>query len=314
MGETTPGQPGNEAAGPDGADGYWFTPMPIYLLEAVYDDTSPVNAPAAMLWAHLHRNYAWRKRVFPSHATLAKETGQSDSAVRRQMFALRDIGAIDWGANYGPKGRSSNEYALAPRRPFEFDRGIVPPVTVKNDGHCEVTAKNDGGVEVIFERHPTVKNERVVESTVELESTLSPRVPRQTHERTPATPVDEREITADASNDDTAKVVEAWAAARGTRRNPAAEDKLRESAAEFLAANWSIPDLIALAEDMARKYPTGTDLAKHEPFWRPTRAAPVAETCDRCCNSLPYSGWVEIHNPVTGTEKLVRCDHTPSAA
>lgn len=300
-------QPDNEPDGSRDTDGYWFTPMPIYLLEAVFDDASPVNAPAAMLWAHLHRNYAWRKRVFPSHATLAKETGQSDSAVRRQMFALRDVGAIDWGANYGPKGRSSNEYALAPRRPFEFDRGTVPTVTVKNGGHPEVTVKNDGGVGFISAGNPTVKNERVVESTEDLESTLSPADPQAS----PAAPVDERENDAHA---DTAKVSDAWAAARAGRRNPDAEMEVRASAAKLLAVGWSIPDLIALAEDMARSKPGYKDLAKHEPFWQPIRAAPAAETCDRCRDSLPYPGWIETVNPITKADKLVPCDHSAAPA
>lgn len=177
---------------PGTGEGYWFTPVPVYLLDAALDPKSPVNGPAVVLWSHLHRNYAWRHRVFPSHATLAKETGQSESAVRRQMLALRKAGAIDWGANYGPKGRSSNEYALAPRQPFEFDRPTAQPVTVKNERHPEVTVKNDGGVEVKNERHPTVKNERVVESTEELK-TLSPRLPQQTAPELPAAS-DEREI------------------------------------------------------------------------------------------------------------------------
>lgn len=194
-------QPGNRPA-----SGYWFTPLPVYLLDAAIDPDSPVNGSAVVLWAHLHRHYAWRKRVFPSHATLAAETGQSDSAIRRQMLALREIGAIDWGANYGPKGRSSNEYALAPVKPFEFDRGTVPPVTVKNERHHPVTVKNDGGVEVISDRHPPFKNERVIESTEELE-TLSPRLPQQTVE-------DERETIADA-NKSTNRLTAAQKAVRG---------------------------------------------------------------------------------------------------
>jgi hypothetical protein len=127
----------------------------------------------------------------------------------------------------------------------------------------------------------------------------------------PIAPVDEREIDVHA---DTTKVSEAWAAARGRGRNPEAEAKVRVSAAKLLAADWSIPDLIALAEDMARAKPSYTDLAKHEPYWLPTRAAPITETCGRCCDSLPYPGWVEITNPVTGTDKIVRCDHAQTAA
>jgi hypothetical protein len=160
-------------AGTPTDSGYWFTPMPIYLLEATFDPASPVNGSAAMLWAYLHRHYAWRKRVFPSYATLGRETDQSESAVKRQLKALKEVGALNWGANYGPKGRSSNEYALAPHRPFEFDRGTAPSVEVRNDLHRPVEARNDPGVKVISDPNPQVKNDLGVKSTVELETTTS---------------------------------------------------------------------------------------------------------------------------------------------
>lgn len=158
----------DQPSAPGGA-GYWFTPVPIYLIEASIDPESPVNGPAIVLWAHLHRHYAWRRRMFPAHSTLAKETGQSDSAVRRQLNALRDAGALTWGANYSQRGRSSNDYALALQTPFDFDR----EVTVKNDSHPPVTVKSDGGVEVKSDGHPTVKNERVVEEHRVSEDSLS---------------------------------------------------------------------------------------------------------------------------------------------
>lgn len=83
-----------------------------------------------------------------------------------------------------------------------------------------------------------------------------------------------RETFAALDNDDAAKVVEAWIAARGRGRNPVFEQAVRESAALLLAAEWSIPDLVALAEDMARRQPTYSDLARHEPHW----VRPVAHT------------------------------------
>ncbi|WP_035796443.1 helix-turn-helix domain-containing protein [Kitasatospora mediocidica] len=162
-----------EGALPAGG-GYWFTPLPVYLLEAVFDPASPVNAPAAMLWAHIHRNYAWRRRVFPSYAKLAEETGQSESAVKRQLTALKAAGALTWGATYGVKGRSSNEYALAPMKPFDFDRAVE----VKSDPHPPVQVRNDLGVEVKNEPYPQVKNDLGVKNTVELENTSSSRMPK----------------------------------------------------------------------------------------------------------------------------------------
>jgi hypothetical protein len=177
-----------------GGGGYWFTPLPVYLLEAVFSEASPVNAPAAMLWAHIHRNYAWRRRVFPSYATLAEETGQSESAVKRQLSALKAAGALTWGATYGSKGRSSNEYALAPMKPFDFDRAVE----VKSDPHPPVQVKNDLGVEVKNEPYPQVKNDLGVKNTVEVRAPLSPHLPKQRQEAPTAS--DERETTATPTN------------------------------------------------------------------------------------------------------------------
>lgn len=120
------------------------------------------------------------------------------------------------------------------------------------------------------------------------ESSLSPSVVADPS-ATAATGEDEREIIAalpkDNGNDDPAKVAAAWTLARGRGRNPAAEQKVADSAALLLGVGWSIPDVISLAEDMARKYPTGTDLAVHEGHWvRPTtgRGSGMPDWCTRC--------------------------------
>jgi len=122
-----------------------------------------------------------------------------------------------------------------------------------------------------------------------LSSTLASVIPEPR-----AVPDEKREIIAalPKDNDDAAKVVEAWLAARGRGRNPAAEANVRKSASEFLAADWSIPDLIALAEDMGRRQPTYSDLTKHEPHWvRPaSKSAPAASsatTCWTCTRPTP---------------------------
>lgn len=258
-----------EGARPAG-DGYWFTPMPVYLVNAVFNSASPVNAPAAMLWAHIHRHYAWRRRVFPSYATLAEETGQSESAVKRQLSALKAAGAINWGATYGTKGRSSNEYALAPVKPFDFDR----QVEVKNDPHHPVEVRNDPGVQVKSDPNPQVKNDLGVKNTDEVRAPLSPRVPKQPHPEPSAAPK-ERENPAPPTNDHAQQVSAAWTAARGGRRNPAAERQVAASAAELLGAGWTVDDLIALAQDMAAKYPTGRDLTRHADYWQPPKPAAV---------------------------------------
>jgi hypothetical protein len=114
------------------------------------------------------------------------------------MNALREVGAIDWGANYGAKGRSSNEYALAPHRPFKFDRETVPPVTAKNERHRPVTVRNEGHPTVISDRNPPFKNDRVVESTDVVESTGELETPLSSSAQPDppepaAAPVEERE-------------------------------------------------------------------------------------------------------------------------
>lgn len=176
------GDSDDQPPAPGGA-GYWFTPVPIYLIELSFNAESSVNGSAVMLWSHLHRHYAWRKRMFPSYATLAKETGQSESAVKRQLIALREAGALDWSPNYSQRGRSSNDYALAPVRPFEFDRDLAKAVEVKNELHRPVEVKNDPGVKVKSDRHPQFKNDPVVEEHRVKEDSLSSQVPQQQRER-----------------------------------------------------------------------------------------------------------------------------------
>jgi hypothetical protein len=285
---------GDDPAGALPASGaYWFTPMPVYLVEAVFDPASPVNAPAGMLWAHIHRHYAWRRRVFPSYATLAEETGQSESAVKRQMAALRQAGALTWGATYGAKGRSSNEYALAPMKPFDFDRATTSAVQVKSDPHPPVQVKNDPGVEVKSDPYPQVKNDLGVKNTEEVRTPLSARLPKQTRKPAPA-PSQERETPATPTNDQAQQVTAAWQAARGVRRNPAAERQIAAGAVELLTADWPLADVIALAQDMAAKYPTGRDLTRHADHWQPPKptltvvpANALPEPCTRCESSHP---------------------------
>lgn len=135
--------------------------------------------------------------------------------------------------------------------------------------------------------------------------TLSPPPPRQ------APVTDERETFAKAMNDDTAKVAEAWSAARGGRRNSASEEQVRCSAASLLAVGWSIPDLIALAEDMAAKYPKGTDLTVHERHWsagQPTAVVRLAKWCG--CGGNPvaeFNGRFRTHNGLANGQPCLIC-------
>jgi hypothetical protein len=284
--------------------------MPIYLLEATFNPDSPVNGPAAMLWAHLHRNYAWRKRVFPSYATLARETDQSESAVKRQMAALKQVGAIEWGANYGPKGRSSNEYALAPVKPFAFDRNIGSSVEVKNDLHQPVEVKNEPGVEVISDTNPQVKNDLGVESTEELEISLSS--PLSTDPAgPPATDTDEREIPADAQ-----KIANAWADAKGLRA-PRTEKTIAADAQTLLDAGADLDHLCRVAVWMAAVGYSDLERAMtHKGAPKPIhqqRASPGLETCDRC-RDQGRPGWIDYTDETTGRDKTTRCTHASEQA
>lgn len=284
-----------EGARPAGR-GYWFTPLPTYLLDAVYDPGSPVNAPAAMLWAHLHRHYAWRERIFPSCATLAKETGQGERTVQRLLQALKDAGAITWGATFSSKGRSSNEYALAPIRPFDFDRAPSEAVTAKNGGHPPVPAKSGGYHPAKSGGHPYAKNGGVIESSSYLESTedlsLRPAVPKP--RAAAAAPAGEREKPAkahkptaaartpqpDADIDGPAHVLAAYEEALGAKALNGTRSKLLADAAELLTTRplWWVTDR---ARELSRY---GVDLAKHaamskapvtrKPATRPTGLPP----------------------------------------
>jgi hypothetical protein len=137
--------------------------------------------------------------------------------------------------------------------------------------------------------------------------TLSPPGLHPASPEPPAAP-GERETFAKAMNDDTAKVAEAWSLARGGRRNSASEEKVRASAASLLAVGWLIPDLIALAEDMAAKYPAGTDLTKHEAHWTPGQKPIPVRLRPWCgCGGNPaaeFNGKFRTHN---GTAKGQPC-------
>lgn len=260
---------GTRAAG----NGYWFTPMPVYLLDAVFAPDSPVNAPAVVLWAHIHRHYAWRERVFPSYARLAEETGQSESAVKRQLNMLKAAGAITWGAAYRARGRSSNEYALAPTEPFRFDREVAPPVQVKSDLHSPVQVTSEPPVEVKSDPYPQVKNDLGVESSSYLESTdesLSPSVPTQravssdgANERETSSPIDNPTTTTPLAAPDTPadRIIAAYTTVLGRPVLTRTRTALHQQATEALDAGYPEEWLTGRARELAAH--GWSDLAKH---------------------------------------------------
>jgi hypothetical protein len=219
-----------------------------------------------MLWAHVHRHYAWRERVFPSYARIAEETGQSESAVKRQLNALKAVGAITWGATYGARGRSSNSYALAVVEPFRFDRDTAGLVQVKNDLHPSVQVKNEPPVQVKSDRHPQVKNDLGVKSSSYLESTDESLSPPPSPELGPATPEasSERETIAAPDNHDTDTAVAVVAAYTQALHRPvttSTRTNLHQQATQLLADGFPSWWLADRARELAGH--GWTDLAKH---------------------------------------------------
>lgn len=99
-----------------GADEGAPTPLPTYLLDAVYAPDSPVNASAAVLWAYLYQRSRGRQ-ISASFSTLAGETGQGERTVRRLVQKLKDAGAIRVRRSE-VDGQESTEYVLAVEAPF----------------------------------------------------------------------------------------------------------------------------------------------------------------------------------------------------
>jgi hypothetical protein len=314
-----------EGARPAG-NGYWFTPLPLYLLEAVYNPNSPVNAPAAMLWAHIHRHYAWRQRVFPSYATLADETSQSESAVKRQLKALREVGALDWGAGYGRSGRTSNEYALAPYQPFQFDRDVTKSVQVKNDPYPGVQVKNDQGVQVKSEPHRQVKNDLGVKNTGKERSLSHPtdhsgpaRAPSAEREK-PTVPSQDRDGSVTKATGPAAAVAAAWSQARGGHRVRSTEQAITAQAVQLLADGWTVGHLTAVAAWMAGRHYTDLERAVTHPQAPadPSAAQPaqgasaLPEWCGQCDGPEVARRWIDTE---AGMMRCQECNpHSPRFA
>ena len=255
----------------------------------LYGTGVSLQAVAAYGW--LHGKYGWLPKINPSYATLAEELGVSRGSVITYFKELIKVGAVRVTAG-GPKGRTINTFEIAFEAPFAFQSGQRADHSRADEGSVVSRVTSSGQP---ADHLAPVSGQRAVpevEVLKKLEDSLSSDAPVPNAPEPPAP--DEREIIAalPKDNDDAGKVVEAWLAARGRGRNPAAEAKVRKSASEFLAADWSIPDLIALAEDMGRRQPTYSDLTKHEPHWvRPvSKSAPAASsatTCWTCTRPTP---------------------------
>lgn len=235
--------------------------IPLWL----YDAGVSLQAIATYGW--LHGKYGHFDRVVPSYATLAKELGVSRGSVIAYVKELTGAGAVRI-ATSGQAGQTTNTYEIAFNEPFP-----VPNVQISGGQNADqvVSGLYRGGQSADQGGQPVVHEEDVSTQT---KKTLSPRLPKQTRKQPPAPP-QERETPATPNNNQAQQVTAAWQATRGGRRNPAAERDITASAVELLGADWPLADVIALAQDMAAKYPTGRDLTRHADHWQPPQPARI---------------------------------------
>jgi hypothetical protein len=233
--------------------------IPLWLYE------TGVGLQAIATYGWLHGRYGHYERVMPSYATLARELGVSRGSVIAYVKVLVSVGAVRIETS-GAAGQQTNQYAIAFNEPFEvaseLDRGGQNADHPVSGLYRTGQNADPGGQRAVHEEDVLKKTKK----------TLSPRAVPNLPQQPPAAPKAEREIPAAPSNDD-AVVTAAWAAARGGRRNPAAERDIAASARQLLAAAWPLADVVALAEDMARRQPTYRDLTRHADHWQPPQPA-----------------------------------------
>lgn len=214
------------------------------------------------------RSYVGPRSLAEFYALLHADSGKQYDL----WFASRRKEIADGVARIQQERREADTRAKAEaaRRAIggEESRTTTPPAETRDTaGQSDVRDPSRGraGSRTTGVRDPAPKQD-----VVQQDESLSSRLPRQTRKQPPAAP-QERETTATPNNDQAQQVAAAWTASRGGRRNPAAEREVAKSAVELLAADWPLADVIALAEDMAAKYPTGRDLGRHADFWQPPK-------------------------------------------
>lgn len=95
------------------------------------------------VYAVLSMRWGSGSTAYPSHATLAEETGASVSTVKRALATLRDLGFIEWEPRSdGKGGRTSNLYRLTIGHGVSLD---TPQVTVTDPpGQAELPPRSQG--------------------------------------------------------------------------------------------------------------------------------------------------------------------------
>jgi hypothetical protein len=237
---------------------------------------------------------SWRteRRAWIGEQVKLLEAGRR-SAKQNRKSDNSDIPVLRSGGVRTPLRRSTERPAETP------DGGSIPVL-------------RSSGVRSPLQRTPVVRPSGVeLDEVQEDEASLSSDAPDGNAPDRGTAPVAERETIAKAINDDCAKVVDAWLAARGGRRNGRDETRVRKSAASLLAVGRSLADVVSIAKDMAVKYPTGTDLTIHDGHWSAAkeRAVPVlAKWCG--CGGNPnaeFNGRFRTHDGTASGQPCFIC-------
>lgn len=241
-------------------------------------------------------------RFQPAKETLEQATGLSRGAVFKHLNTLDDAGWISREVGGGRNRRTRFTLRIPPGAKTGHE---VTPFEEGNGSPGDLYPEETG--------HVVTETGHLVNVNGSPGDPKSPSVPQESLSSEPPAPTaprsSERETFFRTINDDTAKVAAAWAAARSGRRNPGAEAEVAASARSFIAVGWTIPDLIELAEDMARTNSTYTDLAVHEKHWkiRATGPARLPAWCTRCGAGNPAAQTNARFRTSDGTAHGTKC-------
>lgn len=270
-------------------------------------------------------------RFQPAKGVLEESTGLSRGAIVKHLNLLEEQGWISRETGGGAGRRT--KFRL--RIPAGAKTGHQVTPSVPENGSPRDLFHGNGSPREQKTGHEVNKNGSPGDPKSLLnpyESLSQADAPEPDRQQPPVPPV-ERETTAAPQNDNTARQIDnhidnqaqqianTWTAARGGRRNPAAERQVANTAAELLLAGWTIEDLTALAQDMAAKYPTGRDLTRHADHWQPPKTVPVSRVipllpdwCGQCADGNPAAATEPARRFITQSDgSSTRCHCHPAS-